>query len=122
MFKDVKPGHRKTGMTLSMDEMVNEIGGLCEHSGKELPSVKMGKNLDFVRAVTCAIRDGKIHIGQEIFVAAIARNDDADCDAKPVLLIPTCKKGSYRDSALVIEMIRQAWKFSPYGEANLRGI
>ncbi|KAF8867766.1 hypothetical protein CPB84DRAFT_1698363, partial [Gymnopilus junonius] len=80
-------------------------------------SVKMGKNLDVVRAVTRAIRDGKVHIGQEVFVAAIARNDNTDYGAKPVLLIPTCKKGSYRDSALIIEMIRQAWKLSPYGEA-----
>ncbi|KAF9470751.1 hypothetical protein BDN70DRAFT_939453 [Pholiota conissans] len=99
MFKDVKPG--KAGMTLSMDEVASdgrlcylvdsdEIGGLREHSGKELPSVKMGKNLDVVRAVTRAIRDGKIHTGQEVFVAAVARNDDADCGAKPVLLIPTC--------------------------------
>ncbi|KAF8967925.1 hypothetical protein BDZ97DRAFT_1755663 [Flammula alnicola] len=47
MFKDVKPGHRKAGMTPSMDELASdgrpcyltdsdEIGG---HSGTELPSV-----------------------------------------------------------------------------------
>jgi hypothetical protein len=128
MFKDVKPGHRKAGMTLSMDEVAcdgrlcyladsDEIGGLCEHSATELPSVKMGKNLNVIRAVTQAIRDGKVHVGQEVFVAAIARNDEEDYGAKPILLIPTCKQGSYHDSALVIEMIRQAWKLSPYGEA-----
>jgi hypothetical protein len=127
MFKDVKPGHRKAGMTLMMDEVAcdgrlcyladtDEIAGLCEHAGTELPSVKMGKNLDILRAVQRAICDGKVHIAQEVFVAAISRNDDSDYGAKPVLLIPTCKKGSYRDSACVMEMVKQAWKLSPYGE------
>ena len=29
--------------------------------------------------------------------------------------MPTCKQGSFRDSALIIEKLRQAWKMSPYG-------
>ena len=61
MFKDVKPGHRKAGMTLMMEVAcdgwlcylvdTDEIAGLCEYAGTELPSVKMGKNLDILRAV-----------------------------------------------------------------------
>jgi hypothetical protein len=127
MFKDIKPGHRKAGITLSMDEVASDgrlcyltdtddIAGLCEHASK-LPSVKMGTNLDVVRNVVRAVREGQIHVGQEVFVAAFARNDETDYGAKPVLLLPTCKKGSFRDSALIIEMLRQAWKLSPYGES-----
>jgi len=126
MFKDVKPGHRKAGMILSMDEVASngqlcyladsdEIGGLCQHSETELPSVKMGKNLDFARAVTRETQDGKVHIAKEVFVAAIAQNDETDYGTKPVLLIPTCKKGLYQDSSLTMEMIKQAWDLSPYG-------
>ncbi|KAF8055318.1 hypothetical protein FPV67DRAFT_1789064 [Lyophyllum atratum] len=127
MFKDVLPGHRKAGMTLSMDEVASDgrlcylpgtddIAGLCEHAATGVASVKMGEDLNVIRAVTKAVRDGKVHIGQEVFVAAISRNDETDYGAKPVLLMPTCKKGSFRDSALIIEMLRQAWKMSPYGE------
>jgi hypothetical protein len=32
-------------------------------------------------------------------------------------LMPTCKRGSFRDAALIMEMLRQAWKISPFGEA-----
>jgi hypothetical protein len=77
----------------------------------------MGTNLEIIRAVAHAVREGKVHVGQEVFVAAFARNDETDYGAKPVLLMPTCKQGSFRDSALVIEMLRQAWKISPCGEA-----
>jgi hypothetical protein len=128
VFKDIKPGHRKSGMTLMMDEVAcdmrpcyladtDEIAGLCEHAGTELPSVKMGKNLDVLRTVQKSIRDDKVHIAREAFVAAISRNDDSDYGAKPVLLMPTCKKGSYRDSSSVMEMVKQAWRLSPYGQA-----
>ncbi|KAF8150236.1 hypothetical protein B0H34DRAFT_811419 [Crassisporium funariophilum] len=128
MFKDVSPGHHKVPITLSMDEVASDgrpcylpetddITGLCEHAAAGVPSVKMGKDLNVVRAVAQAVRDGKIHVGKEVFVAAFARNDETDYGAKPVLLMPTCKKGSYRDAALVIEMLRQAWKISPYGES-----
>lgn len=126
MFKDVKPGHKKVGMTLSMDEIASDgrlcylpetddIAGLCEHASK-LPLVRMGTNLDVVRSVAQAVQDGQVHVGQEVFVAAFARNDDTDYGAKPVLLLPTCKQGSFRDSAFIIEMLRQAWKLSRYGE------
>ena len=127
VFKDIKPGHKKVGITLSMDEVASDgrlcyltetdhIAGLCEHA-RELPSVKMGDNLDVVRNIARAVKEGLVHIGQEVFVAAFARNDETDYGAKPVLLLPTCKQGSFQESALIIEMLRQAWRLSPYGES-----
>ena len=128
MFKDVPPGHRKAGITLSMDEIAldgrlvylaetDDIAGLCEHAATWGPSLKMGEKLDVVRAITQAIRDGEIHIGQEVLVAAFSKNDETDYGARPTLLVTTCKRGSYRESALMIEMLRQAWRMSEYGEA-----
>jgi hypothetical protein len=129
MFVNVKPDHRTVGITLSMDEVASdarlcyltttdEIAGLCEHATADLLlSVKMGTDLTVVRAVRQAVREGKIHIGQEVFVAAFSRNDEEGYGARPVLLIPTCKRGSFKDSALIIEMLRQAWRISPCGEA-----
>ena len=56
-FKDIKPGHKKVGMTLMMDEVgcdgqpyyladTDEIAGLCEHAGtiiaeKDLQEIKL---------------------------------------------------------------------------------
>ena len=94
----------------------DEIGGLCGHAGIELPSVKMGENLDVLHTVQRSIRDNKIYIAKEAFVVAISRSDDGDYGAKPVLLMPTCKKGSYRDSSSVIEKVKQVWRLSPYGQ------
>jgi len=94
----------------------DEIAGLCEHAMDELPSVKMGKDLQVAHAIRQAIRDGKVNVGQEIFVAAFARYDDMNYGARPVLLMPKRKRGSFRDAALVMEMLRQAWKMSPFGD------
>ena len=127
MFKDVSPGHQKVPITLSLDEVAtdgrlcylpetDEIAGLCEHAVTGVPSFKMGKDLTTVRTVTKAVHEDKIHIGKELLVAAFARNAETNYGAKPVLLMPTCKKGSFHDSALIIEKCRQAWKLSPYGE------
>ncbi|KIJ93964.1 hypothetical protein K443DRAFT_134901 [Laccaria amethystina LaAM-08-1] len=104
MFKDIKPGHKKVGITLSMDEIASDTA-----RASELPSVKMGDNLDVVRNIARAVKEGLVHIGQEVFVAAFARNDEADYGAKP--------QGSFRESVLIIEMLRQAWRLSPCGES-----
>jgi hypothetical protein len=120
--------NQKVGMTLCIDEIASDgrlcwipatddIAGLCEHAS-QLSSTKFGKSLDTVRAVAEAVRSGRIHVGQEIMVAAFARNDDNDYGAKPVLILPTCKRGSYEYAALIWEMLRQAWRISPYGEAK----
>jgi hypothetical protein len=126
MFKNVQPGHKKVRITLSMDKIASDgqpcylpaMGeiGLCELAALELPSVKIGHDLGVMHAVAHAVQEGKVHIGKEVFVAAFAWNDEHDYGAKPVLLMPTCKQGSYKDSALIVEMLRQAWRMSPYGE------
>ncbi|KAF8240355.1 hypothetical protein L208DRAFT_1374387 [Tricholoma matsutake] len=128
MFKNVRPGHQPCGITLSMDKVTSnghlcyltatdEIAGLCEHAMEELSSVKMGKDLHVARAIRQAIWDGKVHVGQEIFVAAFTQNDEMDYGAWPVLLMPTCKQDSFWDAALIMEMLHQAWKISPFSEA-----
>lgn len=131
MFENVSPEHRQVRITLCMDEIATDewlcylpesdaISGLCKHAA-QLPSVKMGTNLDVIKAVACAVHEGKVHIGKEAFVAAFAHNNESDYGAKPVLILPTCKQGLYKDAALHIEMLWQAWKLSPYGE-KLHGL
>ncbi|KAJ2933848.1 hypothetical protein H1R20_g3247, partial [Candolleomyces eurysporus] len=128
VFKDVPPSHQRVGITLMMDEIAtdgrmcylpdtDECAGLCEHAAERFPSMKVGESLEVVRAIAAAVCSGEIHIGQEVFVAAFARNDATDYSAKPVLIFPTCKSGTSQTSALIIEKLRQAWQISPYGEA-----
>ncbi|RXW14911.1 hypothetical protein EST38_g10936 [Candolleomyces aberdarensis] len=127
MFKDVPPSHLRVGITLMMDEIAtdgrmcylsdtDECGGLCEHAAEKFTSMKLGNNLEVIHAIAAAVRAGEVHIGQEVFVAAFARNDTFDYSAKPVLVFPTCKSGTAQTSALIIEKLRQAWQLSPYGE------
>ena len=98
----------------------DEIAGLCEHS-KALGSLKMGSDLSTIDAVATAVRKTKeVHVGHEVSVAAFAKLDADDYGAKPVLLLPTRKKGDYRDAALQLQMLLEAWKISPYG-ARLHG-
>ena len=77
-----------------MDEVVSD-GLLCyltatdencgsECATEELSSIKMGKNLCVARI----IRQGGVHVGQEIFAVAFARNDETDYSL-------TCKRGSF---------------------------
>ncbi|THH31260.1 hypothetical protein EUX98_g2906 [Antrodiella citrinella] len=125
MFEGTKPS--RNGVTLMMDEVacdsrlcylaeVDDIAGLCEHVSSKLKSVKMGNNLDVIHGIAAAVRKGEIHVGQEVFVAAIARNDETDYGAKPILLRPTCKQGTHVDALKVNEMLVQAWNLSPYGK------
>ena len=85
-----------------------------KHATEELNSVKMGKDLCVARTTRQAIRGGYVHDEQEIFVAAFFRNDETDYWAPPVLLMPTCERGSFRDAALIMEMPHQARKIWPY--------
>lgn len=73
----------------------DDIAGLYEHSAS-LSSVKTGNDLSVVRRIAQGVRNGEIHVRQEVFVAAFARNDESDYGANPVLLMPTCKQGSYQ--------------------------
>jgi len=128
MFTNIKPCHLKVRMTHSMGEIASdgqlcylpatdEIAGLCKHTAAELPSWKMRTDLTIICAVRHAVCEGKIHVGQEVFVAAFAWNDKYNYGARPVLLIPTCKQGSFRDSALISEMLQQAWRMLLFGKA-----
>ncbi|KAF8240591.1 hypothetical protein L208DRAFT_1420331 [Tricholoma matsutake] len=50
----------------------------------KLSSVRMGTNLDVVHNIAQAVRDGQVHIGQEVFMATFARNDKTDYGAEPL--------------------------------------
>ncbi|TFK37802.1 hypothetical protein BDQ12DRAFT_666712 [Crucibulum laeve] len=78
MFSYAPPGMKKVGITLSMDEITSdgrlcyltesdEIAGLCEHTKYHIPSLRMGKNITIAHAICTAVKEEKIHIGQEIF-------------------------------------------------------
>lgn len=127
VFRDPPPLNRRVGMNLMMDEVhvdgrlcylaeSDDLVGLCEHA-TQLGLLKMGATTEVIRNIALAVREGKVHIGEEIFVAAFARNDSSEYSARPVLLLPTCKQSDCQDQALIIEMLRQAWKMSPYGES-----
>jgi hypothetical protein len=116
-----------SSITLSMDKMAcdgclcyllktDNIVGLCEHASS-LPSFKMGTNLAVVRAVSKAICKGTVHVGKEVFVAAFSQNDKTGYGAKPVLIMPMCKQGDFKQAALIMEMLKQAWRMLPYREA-----
>jgi len=44
----------------------------------------------------------------EVFVMAMAWNDDHNHSAKPIAIVVPCKKAHYRHLALIIEMACQA--------------
>ncbi|KAJ7702667.1 hypothetical protein B0H17DRAFT_1194559 [Mycena rosella] len=130
LFGDVDPGDcGRVCITLSQDEIAgdgrlcyldetDEIGGLCEHAMTKLKTFKMGEDLTSVEAAVKAIRAGDIHVGKEFSVAAFSRHAPTDYGAKPVLLMPTCKKGSTQSSAEILQKLIHAWKLSPFGEAK----
>ncbi|KAJ6543118.1 hypothetical protein B0H19DRAFT_958053, partial [Mycena capillaripes] len=130
LFADIEPGDSGPVLhTLMQDEIAgdgrlcyledtDEIGGLCEHAASQLKTFKMGNDLTCVEEAVKAVRAGVIHVGKEFSVAAFARHAPDDYGAKPVLLMPTCKKGSWQSSAQVLQKLIQAWKLSPFGEAK----
>ncbi|KAJ7925363.1 hypothetical protein B0H13DRAFT_1600513, partial [Mycena leptocephala] len=99
-------------------EDTDEIGGSCEHATPQLKTFKMGDDLTCAEEAVKAVRAGDIHVGKEFSVAAIARYAPDYYDAKPVVLMPTCKKGSWQSSAEILQKLVQAWKLSPFGEAK----
>ncbi|KAJ7699599.1 hypothetical protein B0H17DRAFT_1129209 [Mycena rosella] len=130
LFNDIEPGeYDRVGHTLSQDEIAgdgrlcdledtDEIGGLCEHATSRLKTFKMGSDLTSIEDAVKAIRADEIHVGKEFSVAAFSRHAPTDYGAKPVLLMPTCKKGSWQSSAQILQKLIQAWKLSPFGEAR----
>ena len=95
----------------------DEIMGLCECATEELNLVKTGKDLCVARAIRQAIQDRKVHVEQDIFVAAFAWNDKTDYRARPVLLMPTCKRGLFWDATLIMEMISYNSYFHPQSDS-----
>ncbi|KAJ7834472.1 hypothetical protein B0H14DRAFT_2590895 [Mycena olivaceomarginata] len=94
-------------------EETDEIAGLCEHATSRLKTFKMGGDLTCVEEAVKAIRAGDIHVGKEFSVAAFSRHAPDDYGAKPVLLMPTCKKGSWHSSAQVnnfTPLVLKLWK------------
>ncbi|KAG5634048.1 hypothetical protein H0H81_003618 [Sphagnurus paluster] len=78
-FKDVGPGHYKTGITLSFDELAieqrlrwladtDQIAGLCHHA-KILGSLEMGEDMEVVSGIARAVRKMKdVHVAHEATV------------------------------------------------------
>ncbi|KAJ7838715.1 hypothetical protein B0H13DRAFT_1650541 [Mycena leptocephala] len=130
LFSDVDVGDcGGVGHTLSQDEIAgdgrlcylddtDEIGGLYEHATAKLKTFNMGTDLTCVEETVKAIRAGDVHVGREFGVAAFSRHGRTDYGATPVLLMPTCKKGSWQASAQILQKLIQAWKLSPFGEAK----
>ncbi|KAK7021670.1 hypothetical protein R3P38DRAFT_3196488 [Favolaschia claudopus] len=119
----------KCGHTLSIDEVAadrhidwmtetDEMGGFCLEHVSKLETVKIGKDLRSVEAAVAAVKEGTVHVAQEICVAAISHLYGTDYGAKPVYMGPTCKKGAWQDQVRLIEVIVEAWKRSPDGEAK----
>ncbi|KAK7007147.1 hypothetical protein R3P38DRAFT_3212810 [Favolaschia claudopus] len=119
----------KCGHTVSVDEVAadrnidlmhetDEMGGFCLEHVSKLETVKIGKDLRSVEAAVAAVKEGTVHVAQEICVAAISHLYGTDYGAKPVYMGPTCKKGSWQEQVRLIEVILEAWKRSPDGEAK----
>ncbi|KAK6984382.1 hypothetical protein R3P38DRAFT_2806576 [Favolaschia claudopus] len=117
----------KCGHTLSLDEVAadrriewmqetDEMGGFCLEHVSELETVKIGDDLQTVEAAVAAVKEGKVHVAHEICVAAILHLYGTDYGAK--YMGPTCKKGPWQDQVRLIEVIIEAWKRSPDGEAK----
>ncbi|KAJ7458447.1 hypothetical protein FB451DRAFT_1406225 [Mycena latifolia] len=130
LFSDIDAGeYSRVGHTLSQDEIdgdgrlcyldeTDEIAGLCEHANTNLKTFKMGTDLTSIEETVKAIRAGEIHVGKEFSVAAFSRHAPTDYSAKPVFLMPTCKKESAESSAQILQKLIAAWKLSPFGEAK----
>ncbi|KAJ7849431.1 hypothetical protein B0H13DRAFT_2402726 [Mycena leptocephala] len=113
--------------TLSFDEVAAErkidympatdkMAGLCTEHIAALDTVKIGKNIETVEAAVTAVREGKVHVAQEITVGAISRLSETGYGAKPVLMAPSCKRGDWKECLRAMEIVLEAWRRSPDGE------
>ncbi|KAJ7503915.1 hypothetical protein B0H11DRAFT_2352833 [Mycena galericulata] len=116
LFGDLDPGDEgRVGITLSQDEIAGD-GRLCYL--EETDEIGMGSDTNAAEETVKAIRAGEVHVGKEFSVAAFSRHAPTNYGAKPVLLMPTCKKGSWQSSAQILQKLIHAWKLSPFGEAK----
>jgi len=67
-------------MEMTCDERVcypaaiDGIAGLSELERNS--ALKMGENLDIIKLIAEAVREGKTDVGGDVFVMTMARNDD----------------------------------------------
>ncbi|KAL1673657.1 hypothetical protein EV122DRAFT_222230, partial [Schizophyllum commune] len=80
-----------------------------------LKSVRVGDDLENVKAVLAAVQDGTVHVATEVSVGAISRLDRTGYAARPVFMAPTCKKRSYQQSVELILYTLEAWNRSENG-------
>ncbi|KAK6966948.1 hypothetical protein R3P38DRAFT_3337676 [Favolaschia claudopus] len=106
----------KCGHTVSVDEVAADRNIDLMHETDEMGG--FWKDLRSVEAAVAAVKEGTVHVAQEICVAAISHLYGTDYGAKPVYMGPTCKKGSWQEQVRLIEVIVEAWKRSPGGEAK----
>uniref|UniRef100_D8Q4A2 Uncharacterized protein n=1 Tax=Schizophyllum commune (strain H4-8 / FGSC 9210) TaxID=578458 RepID=D8Q4A2_SCHCM len=116
----------RCGLTLAIDETMIEakveyvqendtLGGPCFEHSNRLKSVRVGDDCETVKAAVAAVRDGTVHIATEVSVGAISRLARTGYAARPVFLIPTCKKRSYAQSVELILYTLEAWDRSENG-------
>ncbi|OSX61949.1 hypothetical protein POSPLADRAFT_1081675, partial [Postia placenta MAD-698-R-SB12] len=109
----------RSGMSVLWDEVSQEevacyfphadaVGGFCrEHS--HLVNTRL---TTFENAVSLAegLDSGVMHYGKEASVIAMASFDTDHRGAYPVLISPTCKSESPKDSGILIQNILDAWQ------------
>jgi hypothetical protein len=81
-------------------------------------TVKVGKDIRTLEAAVEAVKEGKVHIAQEVTVGAIAHLSKTNYGAKPIFMGPTCKKGTWIDCLRQMLTVAEMWKRSPDGAAK----
>ncbi|KAK7050337.1 hypothetical protein R3P38DRAFT_3306578 [Favolaschia claudopus] len=120
---------KKCGHTLMFDETAlhpsveympstDEMAGFCLEHVSELETLLVGKDTRSVEAAVAAVKDGKVHIAQEVTVGAIAHLSRDNYGAKPIFVGPSCKKGDWRRMLEILQSALEAWNNSPDGAAK----
>ncbi|KAK7005922.1 hypothetical protein R3P38DRAFT_2794458 [Favolaschia claudopus] len=105
---------REVGYMPTTDEMA----GFCLEHVAALDSIVVGKDTKTVEAAVDAVKNGKVHIAHEATVGAIAHLSKHDYGAKPILVSPSCKKGSWRGMLETMLSVLESWNHSPDGAAK----
>jgi hypothetical protein len=94
------------------------MGRFCSEHLNTLETIKVGKDIWTVEAAVAAVKEGKVHIAQEVSVGAISHLSCTNYGARPVFMGPTCKKGTWHDCLRTMLTVLEAWKRLPDGEAK----
>nr|GAT42752.1 predicted protein [Mycena chlorophos] len=110
----------ETAKTASVDYFTESdaMAGLCLEHLANLPTVQVGDDFESIRAAVQLVRDEKVHVADNLSVAAISRLSREGYGAKPVYVAASCKNGTYEDTLRVVMMVLEAWKRSPDGEVR----